>query len=198
MAPARAAPTPCPQGASPRGHPKTAGVQAAFQPPKSTKPRAAQAGVRWMDRPQGFPASGQTDESGSVTSTMEEQQGQGWGAPATALLAPTNAQTNLLTPPRTTPLFPLIKKERPKWGQGHPQKKCHLTSATLPAGSRDDSTCASTFCLISAANSGVRGCFSANKPPHHNGTRWAVISANPGVTHRERGQGRLRGMETLA
>lgn len=65
----------------PRGGdtPETAGVQAAFQPPKSTKPHAAWAGVLWMDQPQGFPASGQTDESGSVTSTMGEQRGQGWG-----------------------------------------------------------------------------------------------------------------------
>lgn len=95
-----------PRGATRRGRPKTAGVRAAFQPPQSTRPRAARAGVLPMDRPQRFPAWGQTDESGSVTSVMGEQRGEGWGAPATAPLVPRNAQTNLLPSPCKTLYFP--------------------------------------------------------------------------------------------
>lgn len=93
MAPAGAAPSPGPQEATQRGHPKTATVQAAFQSPESTERHSTWAGVLRVDPPQGVPASGQTEEAGSITSTMGEQQGQG---------------------------LTLIKK-RPAWGQGHPQ-----------------------------------------------------------------------------
>lgn len=87
------------------GTPQNSRVQAAFQPAKSTKPHTMWTGVLWMDQPQDFPASGQTDEAGSITSTTGEQHGQGWGASATAPLALINDQADLLTPPPGPPLY---------------------------------------------------------------------------------------------
>lgn len=161
MAPAGAAPTPRPRGATRRGHPKRAGVQAAFQPPSSPKPRALQAG--WSGRR----ASQHRDRRTSPAPSPPRWDGsgdEGGGLQLLPRLHPLMPRPTCCPP---TQDHPFISLSLSHVGTGTPTEEASPCKCHTPRGDEGRALPALPLSALSQLPTrGSRGCPPSPPTPH--------------------------------